>query len=121
MFVTSGFSAWLVKGLGTEVSQTQLGVEKTGWCRMKGRLMGRGGICGELGSFPCLWGRRHLIRGKEGSHRAQAAIVALSFHQPSKGLPADGTFQQHLLGTLFLTTECGMLEGQQGMDRQPPA
>lgn len=81
LFVTSGFSAWLVKGLGTEVSQTQLGVEKTGWCRMKGRQMGRGDICGELGSFPWLWGRRHLIRGKEGA--TEPRLLLLPYHSIS--------------------------------------
>ena len=85
---------------------------------MKGRQIGQGGIWGELGSFPWLQGRRSLIRGRDGSRRTQAAIVALlSISSPRT--PSRWHILVALLEPLFLTTGCGILERQQGGGQAP--
>lgn len=67
-------------------------------------------------------GQRNFIRRKDESHRAQAAIIALSFI-PSAPLRAPSRWDilTAFPGPIFLTTEYGTLEGQQEVDRRPPA
>lgn len=118
--VIIGFSAWLVKGPGTEVSETQLGVENTGWCRMKGRQKGRGGICGELGSFPWLWDRGTSLEGK--MRATEPRLLLSPYHSISLlRAPSRWDILTAFPGPMFLTTDYGTLGGQQEVDRRPPA
>lgn len=118
--VIIGFSAWLVKGPGTEVSETQLGVENTGWCRMKGRQKGQEGICGELGSFPWLWDRGTSLEGK--MRATEPRLLLSPYHSISLlRAPSRWDILTAFLGPIFLTTDYGTLEGQQEVDRRPPA
>lgn len=79
---------------------------------------------GNLGAFHGCGAEGASLEGKRGP-QSPGRYCCLIIPSASKGLPADGTFQQHLLGALLpdrrMWDPRGTAVVGEGVDRQPPA